>query len=95
MKATVYILLFLALCGFAQAQDKIKLKTGDIIKGRVIKIAGGKVIYKKFSSKNGPDVSVPKADVEYIKYASGKIAFMDAKVKVKTTPKKKVTVKTK
>jgi hypothetical protein len=85
MKAIIYTFLFLALCGFAKAQDKIKLKTGDEIKCRVIKIANGKVIYKKFSSKNGPDVNVSKGDVEYIKYASGKVVFMDKKVKVKKT----------
>lgn len=89
--------------GLSKAQDKIKLKTGDIIKSRVMKISGGKIIYKKFYDIKGKDCEVAQADVEYIKYQSGKVVFMDGKNKMKktttatpaTTKKKTTTTKKK
>lgn len=85
MKKLLILLMFICLGGFIKAQDKIKLKSGDIIKSRVMKISGGKIIYKEFYDLKGKDCTVAQADVEYIKYQSGKVVFMDGKNKMKKT----------
>lgn len=75
------------------AQDHIKLYTGEIIKGRVTRIEGGRVFYKKMHKLKDKDIFIPKSDVMYIKYASGKVVSMEAKAK--KTVKKKAVVKKK
>lgn len=77
------------------AQDHIKLYTGEIIKGRVTRIEGGRVFYKKMHKLKDKDIFIPKSDVMYIKYASGKVVSMEAKTKAKKTVKKKAVVKKK
>jgi hypothetical protein len=83
------------LCGLAGAQDKMKLLDGTIIKCRVSKIANGKIFYQKFSSAKTPIVDMPKSQVEYIKYESGKVVYMDKKVKVKKAATTKTPAKKK
>lgn len=100
-------LLFLALFCMAfangNAQDKIKLKTGDIIKSRVLKVSGTEITYYKIFKLKDPKLKLKKSEVEYIQYENGKIVYMSAKNPAKKgtaanptkTPKKKTTTKKK
>jgi|GEM_PF-3778327 len=104
MKKNLFILFCsLTFLGTSFAQDKIKLKTGDIIKSRVLKVSGTEITYYKIYKLKDPKLILPKSDVEYIQYENGKIVYMSGKnpvikgtagnpkkvVKKKTTTKKK------
>ncbi|MCW3078208.1 MAG: hypothetical protein JWO32_2817 [Bacteroidetes bacterium] len=86
-------LLFFTLGYFVNAQDKIKLKTGEVVKCRVYKIANGKVAYKKMHNLKGPDLFYAKGDIEYIKYENGKVLFMSGNKMKKPAVKKAVKKK--
>jgi hypothetical protein len=95
--------LFLIVCNLAffgggYAQDKIKLKTGDVIKARVLKASGSDITYYKIFKLKDPKLILAKSDVEYIQYENGKIVYMSGKnpVDKSTTgiPKKTTTKKT-
>ena len=100
-------LLFLALFCMAfangNAQDKIKLKTGDIIKSRVLKVSGTEITYYKIFKLKDPKLKLKKSEVEYVQYENGKIVYMTGKNPAKKgtaanptkTPKKKTTTKKK
>ena len=94
MKKFLLVLVFgLLFLGSAFAQDKIKMKTGDVVKSRVLKVTGSEIIYYKIFKLKDPKLKMPKSDVEYIQYENGKIVYMSAKnpVKKKTTTTKKKT----
>ena len=102
MKANLFFTLFVfAFCFNGNAQDKIKLKTGDIIKSRVLKVSATEITYYKIFKLKDPKLKLPKSDVEYIQYENGKIVYMSAKNPIKkgtannptktTTTKKKTT----
>lgn len=92
MKRLLIILMVLAF-GKIGAQDQIKLKTGDVTKGRVTKVAGGKVFYIKSGSGKKVEKFYPKGDVEYIKYGSGKVVFMEGNKMRKPAVRKAVKTK--
>jgi hypothetical protein len=98
MKRILFILICsLAFFGSSFAQDKIKLKTGDVIKARVLKISGSEITYYKIFKLKDPKLKLPKSDVEYIQYENGKIVYMSAKNPIKkgasSDPKKPVKKK--
>lgn len=104
MKNISILTAIIFFCFFnAKAQDKIKLKTGDIIKSRVLGITKTEVIYYKIFKLKDPKLKLPKGDVEYVQYENGKIVNMSGKssttsVSTKTTAtptKKKTTAKKK
>jgi hypothetical protein len=92
-----------AFIGNNFAQDKIKLKTGDIVKSKVLNVSGSEITYYKIYKLKDPKLKLPKSDVEYIQYENGKIVYMSAKNPVKKgtssnpkkTAKKKTTTKKK
>lgn len=92
---TFIICLFAGFTFAANAQDRIKLKTGEEVKCRVYKVANGKVTYRKMWNLKGPELFYPKADVEYIKYENGKIVFMEGNKMKKPAVKKKPAAKAK
>jgi len=94
MKRLLFTGLLLTLFSVFKAQDQIKLKTGDVVKCRVTKMAGGKVLYIKTGSGKKIERAFPKGEVEYIKYGSGKIVFMEGN-KMKKPAAKKVVKKKK
>jgi hypothetical protein len=94
MKA-LFTALLLTGAAVCNAQDKIKLKTGEVVKCRVYKIANGKIAYKKMHNLKGPDLFYSKSDVEYIKYENGKVVFMTATKTKKPAVKKKAVAKPK
>lgn len=106
MKKSLFFVLFsLAFYVNSNAQDKIKLKTGDIIKSRVLGITKTEVIYYKIFKLKDPKLKLPKGDVEYVQYENGKIVYMTGKNPAKkgtaanptktTTTKKKTATKKK
>lgn len=104
MKKILFFVLFsLAFYANSNAQDKIKLKTGDIIKSRVLGVTKTEVIYYKIFKLKDPKLKLPKSDVDYIQYENGKIVYMTGKNPAKKgtaanptkTPKKKTTIKKK
>lgn len=105
MKKLLFFVLFsLAFYANTNAQDKIKLKTGDIIKSRVLGITKTEVIYYKIFKLKDPKLKLPKDDVEYVQYENGKIVYMSGKNPAKkgtsanptkTPTKKKTTTKKK
>ena len=52
-------------------QDKIFKKNGEVIEARVSAINGETVVFKRFDNLQGPEYSIPKADVARIKYTNG------------------------
>ncbi|MEO6303910.1 MAG: hypothetical protein ABIP51_12135 [Bacteroidia bacterium] len=105
MKTTLFFVSFmLVLCFNSNAQDKIKLKTGDIIKSRVLGVSATQITYYKIFKLKDPKLKLPKSDVEYIQYENGKIVYMTGKNPIKkgtagnptkTPTKKKTTTKKK
>jgi hypothetical protein len=98
MNKFLFILICsLAFFGSSFAQDKIKLKTGDIVKARVLKVSGSNITYYKIYKLKDPKLIIPKSDVEYIQYENGKIVYMSAKIPIKKgtngDPKKPVKKK--
>ena len=99
MKKFLFLLvLSITFFGTGYAQDKIKMKTGDIVKARVLKVTSSEIIYYKIFKLKDPKLKLPKSDVEYIQYENGKIVFMSGKNPIKKgtndDPKKPVKKKT-
>lgn len=65
------LLILTALGSFANAQDKIHLRNGNIIEAKVKEVDNRVVVYKKYSNQDGPDYKVGKNDIEYIRYENG------------------------
>ena len=61
--------LFIGLAAFAQ--DKIIKKNGEIIEAKVSIINQDNIVFKRFDNLDGPEYSIPKADVSRIKYKNG------------------------
>lgn len=104
MKKTLFFILFSLACYTnSNAQDKIKLKTGDIIKSRVLGVTKTEVIYYKIFKLKDPKLKLPKDEVDYIQYENGKIVYMGKNMAkkgtaanpTKTPTKKKTTTKKK
>jgi hypothetical protein len=103
MSRLLFLVLFCLAFANSNAQDKIKLKTGDIIKSRVLKVSGSEITYYKIFKLKDPKLKLKKSDVEYIQYENGKIVYMSGKNPAKKgtaanptkTPKKKTTTKKK
>lgn len=97
MKRFLFLLIFsIAFFGTSFAQDKIKLKTGDVIKARVLKVSGSEITYYKIFKLKDPKLILAKSDVEYIQYENGKIVYMSGKnpiAKSTTGSTKKTTTK--
>ncbi|MBA3681318.1 MAG: hypothetical protein H0W73_09170 [Bacteroidetes bacterium] len=97
MKKTLFFVLFtLAFYANTNAQDKIKLKTGAIVKARVLKVSGTEITYYKIFKLKDPKLKMPKSDVDYIQYENGKIVYMGKNIAKKGTaanPTKKTTTK--
>ncbi|MBA2613695.1 MAG: hypothetical protein H0U95_17160 [Bacteroidetes bacterium] len=92
MNRLLFFVVFSLTFAVSNAQDKIKLKTGDIIKSRVLKVSGTEITYYKIFKLKDPKLKLKKADVEYIQYENGKIVYMSGKNPT-MKPKKSGTTK--
>ena len=104
MKKLLFLVSFTLAFANSNAQDKIKLKTGDIIKSRVLNVSATEITYYKIFKLKDPKLKMKKSDVEYIQYENGKIVYMSGKNPAKkgtaanptkTTKKKTTTTKKK
>lgn len=66
-------LLFLCLCSsiYSFSQDIIVMRNADEIEAKVVEIRDNDIAYKKWDFQEGPNYSVKKVDVLYIKYSNG------------------------
>ena len=71
LRKLFFVLATLIVATTAFAQDKIIKKNGDIIEAKVLVINTDIITFKKFDNLNGPEYSIPKADVMKIKYSNG------------------------
>jgi len=70
-KAIFVSLMLIFIAEISSAQDSIYKKSGEIIEAKVSAINTEVIIFKKFTNPDGPEYSIPKADVIKIKYANG------------------------
>ena len=85
------ILIFLAVFSISQlclSQDVITLRSGEIIRSKILEIGLTDIRYKKFDNQNGPQYVVVKSDVSNIVYENGTKDVFNAE------PAKKELVKT-
>lgn len=55
----------------AKAQDKIYLRSGDVLEAKVKEVDNRVVVYKKYSNQDGPDYKIGRNEIEYIRYENG------------------------
>ncbi len=63
------VLAFLSTIGYSQ--DKIFRRDGKVIDVKIKNVGVVNIIYVKMSNVTGPEYSIPKSDVEKIKYENG------------------------
>ena len=67
-----YLLVVLVISSvFANAQDKIYLKSGDNIEAKILEVNVDNVKYKKFSNLEGPTFTIEKSDIQMVVYQNG------------------------
>ena len=68
----IYLILTLVLFSFfANAQDKIYLKSGDNIEAKILEVNKDDLKYKKFSNLEGPIFTIEKSDIQMVVYQNG------------------------
>jgi hypothetical protein len=74
------VAIFLLIGGafYAQAQDMIVLKDGNVIEAKVMEISPTEIRYKRFDHLDGPTIVVPAANVLSIKYEKGVLDIINA-----------------
>lgn len=88
MKSITTLILFCMLAMFtAKAQDKITLKSGEEIEGRVEEVGSDIIKYKKADNLTGPTYSVEKSKVFMVRYANGSKEVFGETEKASTTRK--------
>ena len=71
LKKIITCSICLCITFAAMAQDKIFKKNGEIIDAKISLINGDIIVFKRFDNPDGPEYSIPKADVTRIKYVNG------------------------
>ena len=67
-----YLLVVLVISSvFANAQDKIYLKSGDNIEAKILEVNVDNVKYKKSSNLEGPTFTIEKSDIHMVVYQNG------------------------
>lgn len=74
-KALLLTLICTLSIGYANAQDKLYKKNGDMIEVKVTEITPRIVSYKKSDNIEGPSYSINKAEVSKIVYSNGSEDF--------------------
>lgn len=67
----MFVLISLFLTMATSAQDRIFKKNGEIIDAKISLVNNEIIVFKKFDNPDGPEYSIPKADVAKIKYKNG------------------------
>jgi hypothetical protein len=71
------IILFVLCLTSLKAQDKIHLRTGEIVSAVVLDVGSEKVRYKKYSNQNGPNYYLEKYEIQKIVYENGAEDYFD------------------
>jgi hypothetical protein len=67
----VFLSLFMFSITLLHSQDEITLKSGDVLKAKVLEVGTEEVAYKKFDNLSGPTYTTKKDLVFMIKYENG------------------------
>ena len=72
MKYLFFAFTFL-IVSISNAQDKLTLKTDEVIQAKIIRITKSKITYKKHSNVAGPEYEVDKKTVKNIEFENGDV----------------------
>jgi hypothetical protein len=72
MKYLIFASLFL-IASISNAQDKLTLKTDEVIQAKIIRITKSKITYTKYSNATGPEYEVDKKTVKTIAFENGDV----------------------
>jgi hypothetical protein len=72
MKYLFFAFTFL-IVSMSNAQDKLTLKTDEVIQAKIIRITKFKITYKKHSNVAGPEYEVDKKTVKNIEFENGDV----------------------
>lgn len=90
MKNKLWVVaLFLLLGSVAFGQDFITLKSGDIVKAKVLEIDGDAIRYKIYGYEDGPIITIYAPKVLSITYANGYVQRFNVP-EIKPVPEKNV-----
>jgi len=84
MKHTLYTFLCLLLAVAMQAQDKIYLKNGTLLKCKIVSIGPNTITYKDSANTVNPNVTLNKTEVIVAEYANGAMFIFGTKNDDKT-----------
>lgn len=70
-KSIIFLVLLILYLVPLNAQDEITLKSGDILKAKILEIGTEEIVYKKFENLSGPSYKTKKDQVFMIKYENG------------------------
>ncbi len=70
-RAIISLILIMMAPMAGRAQDRIYTKDGAIYEVKVIEIGTREVVYKKWSSLNGPNYILPRKSIERIRFENG------------------------
>lgn len=73
MKRTLFILILSFFSFMVFAQDTIYMKSGEVIKSKIIEVNETNVSYKKFSYLDGPTFIIGKNTIAKIVYGDGSV----------------------
>lgn len=71
LKTTLLTLCIVFAAIAANAQDKIFKKNGEIIDAKISVINTEVVVFRRIDNPDGPEYTIPKADVARVKYSNG------------------------
>jgi hypothetical protein len=77
MKSKDLILLLILVVTHSLAQDVIRLKSGNDIRGKVVEISNSEVKYKKEKNHEGPVYVIPKKEIYRIQFRNGEREIFD------------------
>ncbi len=70
-KVLLFTVFSMILGGSVIAQDKIFKSSGSVIDAKIRNVGSGTIIYTRHDNPNGPEYTIPKSDVDKIRYENG------------------------
>lgn len=70
-KHLFFAIACLNVSGTVMAQDKIFKSNGDVKQVKIRSVGARQIVYKHFDNPNGPDYTLPKDEVDKIRYENG------------------------
>jgi hypothetical protein len=82
--ASLVLCLCLCTAFTSKAQDLIIKTNGDTIRAKLMEVGVNTISYKKINLPDGPNYTLDKNEVSFIKHKSGEIEYINKNVSVKT-----------